>query len=89
LTLTSDWHIHSHNSCDGAALALADLAAEAAAAGIVDYGVTDHLHTPVNLPDLYASRREFDATFDSPRIHFGVEASCVSQWELDESERDA
>ena len=84
MNLTSDWHLHSHNSCDSAAVIMAELARDAAVLGIVDYGVTDHLHTPYNLPDLYASRAEFDETPFSERVHFGVELSCVSQWELDE-----
>ena len=84
MTLTSDWHIHTHNSCDEAALAVPDLVAAAAALGISDYGITDHIHTPVNLPDLEASRRDFLACNPSPRFHFGVEVSCVSAWELEE-----
>lgn len=82
--LTSDWHIHTRNSCDEAALAVADLVSAAAATGILDYGITDHLQTPFNLPDLEASRREFLASHPSPRFHFGAEVSCVSAWELAE-----
>ncbi len=82
--LTSDWHIHSENSCDDACLRLADLAAEAEEAGIADFGITDHLHTPFNLPDVEASRRDYEALAPSPRFHFGIEVSCVSEWELAE-----
>jgi len=82
--MKSDWHIHSRNSCDEAALVVADLPAEAEAAGIRDFGLTDHLHTPYNLPDIAASRRDFLAADPSPRFHFGIEVSCVSQWELDQ-----
>lgn len=84
MRLTSDWHLHSRNSCDEACLTISDLIVEAAAAGITDFGVTDHVHTPVNLPDLVASRREYLACGPSPRFHFGVEVSCVSAWELAE-----
>ena len=84
MNLTSDWHIHSRNSCDDACLAVSDLIAGAAAKGVRDFGLTDHIHTPFNLPDLEASRREFLASPASPRFHFGAEASSVSQWELDE-----
>jgi len=52
--------------------------------GIEDYGLTDHVHTPCNLPDVEASREEFLASRPSPRFHFGIEVSSVSQWELDE-----
>ena len=83
MKITSDWHIHSRNSCDQAALVVADLVAEAEEKGITDFGLTDHIHTPYNLPDLARSREEYDSTGPSPRFHFGVEVSCVSQWELD------
>jgi len=87
MTITSDWHIHSRNSCDEAALKVSDLVTEAAAAGIADFGLTDHIHTPYNLPDLAASREEFLACKPSQRFHFGVEVSCVSAWELAEIAR--
>ncbi len=84
MSLTCDWHIHSQHSCDEACLPVADLPAQATACGIADFGLTDHLHTPLNLPDLQASRRAFLAADPSPRFHFGVELSVVSQWELEE-----
>lgn len=63
---------------------VADLVTGAAAKGILDYGLTDHLHTPFNLPDLDASRAEYLACDPSPRFHFGVEVSVVSRWEIEE-----
>ena len=84
MKITSDWHIHSRNSCDQACMAVADLVREAAAKGIEDFGLTDHIHTPYNLPDLERSREEYDGVDPSPRFHFGVEASVVSKWELDQ-----
>lgn len=89
--ITSDWHIHSRNSCDAASLTVADLRREAADQGLTAVGLTDHLHTPFNLPDIVTSRREYDLA-ESPSAesagfavcHFGIEASCMSQWELDE-----
>lgn len=84
MKITSDWHIHSRNSCDSASLVVADLVREAAEKGVVSFGLTDHLHTTFNLPDIAASRREFDASGPPPHFHFGVEVSCMSQWELDE-----
>ncbi|MHB9131651.1 MAG: PHP domain-containing protein [Armatimonadota bacterium] len=82
--LTSDWHIHSIYSCDGACLPMADLPDQAVACGITDFGITDHLHTPYNMPDIAASRAAYLATRPSARFHFGIEVSVVSQWELDE-----
>lgn len=84
MAITSDWHIHSRNSCDEASLVVADLVREADAAGIRDYGLTDHLQTPYNFPDIAAARAEYLAVDPSPRFHFGVEVSCISTWELEE-----
>lgn len=82
MTITSDWHIHSRNSCDEACMIISDLIRAAADKGICDYGLTDHIHTPFNLPDLSGSLKEYLASEPSPRFHFGVEVSCVSQWEI-------
>ncbi|MBM3237847.1 PHP domain-containing protein [Candidatus Poribacteria bacterium] len=84
MTITSDWHIHSRNSCDSACMTVSELIRRAAEKGIRDFGLTDHIHTPFNLLDLIASRTEFLFCSPSPRFHFGVEVSCVSQWEIDE-----
>jgi len=84
MRITSDWHIHSQCSCDAACMPIATLIRRAGELGIGDYGVTDHVHTPYNLPDVAASRREFDACSGPPCFHFGIEVSVVSQWELDE-----
>jgi len=84
MKITSDWHIHSENSCDSACLKVQDLPVDASRLGLTDYGLTDHLHTPYNLPDVEASKRDFLAANPSPHFHFGIEVSCVSQWELDE-----
>ena len=84
MRITSDWHIHSRNSCDEASMTVSDLVSGAAEGGIVDFGLTDHVHTPFNLPDILRSREEFLAGNPSRRFHFGVELSCVSQWEIDE-----
>lgn len=84
MRITSDWHIHSRNSCDGACITVSDLVREADEKGILDFGLTDHLHTPYNLPDIAKSRKEFLFNDYSPHFHFGIEVSCVSQWEIDE-----
>ena len=84
--ITSDWHIHSIHSCDSASLPMADLPDQAAAQGITDFGITDHLHSSYNLPDIVASRESFLALNASERFHFGIEISCMSQWELNEIE---
>ena len=45
MKITSDWHIHSRNSCDEACMVVADLVRQAWEAGILDWGLTDHVHT--------------------------------------------
>lgn len=65
-------------------MAVSDLVSEAAERGIRDIGLTDHIHTPYNLPDIAKSRDEFLSNDSSPHFHFGVEVSCVSKWEIDE-----
>jgi len=84
MKITSDWHIHSEHSCDDACLPIADLVKESVERGILDLGVTDHIHTFYNLPDIAASRKAYLATNHSVHFHFGVEAGCQSQWEIDE-----
>ena len=81
--ITSDWHIHTRNSCDGACMTIRELIDRAEEKGIVDFGVTDHIHTPYNLPDLTASRKEWEGCKPDDHVHFGVEVSCVSRWEID------
>ena len=63
---------------------VATLVRRAREEGILDFGLTDHIHTPFNIPDLVASRRDYLAANPSPRFHFGVELSVVSKWELGE-----
>ncbi len=84
MKIRSDWHIHTGNSCDEGCLPVSRLISRAAELGIEDFGISDHLHTPFNWPDIEASRREYLAGHPSPRFHFGIEVSCVSQWEIDE-----
>jgi histidinol phosphatase-like PHP family hydrolase len=84
MRLTTDWHIHTSHSCDSASLPMADMPHAASRHGFIAYGVTDHIHTPYNLPDLVASRAAWEACGPAPNFHFGVEVSVVSEWELQE-----
>lgn len=88
MMITTDWHMHSRNSCDcrdgDFKTTMAEMTADITAHGILEYGITDHIHTFINLPDLYASRAEFDSLTPDPRRHFGAEASVVSVWEIAE-----
>lgn len=87
MRILTDWHIHTPHSCDcqgnGSGVPMADVVALVRNGKMAACGVSDHIHTPYNLPDLVASRAMFDALPWVPDFHFGVEASCVSQWELD------
>lgn len=84
--IASDWHVHSRNSCDCKTGPIPATMAETFQAmranGIRDFGLTDHLHSRLQLPDLEAARREFDSLPPDARMHFGVEVSCMSAWEL-------
>lgn len=85
--IISDWHIHSQYSCDSACMSMQDLAHEPAKAGVLAHGVTDHLHTPYNFPDLIRSRQAYDA-LQYDHFHFGVEVSCVSLWEIEKMKNE-
>jgi len=84
MKITCDWHIHSEHSCDEACLPTAQLATQVKEFGILDYGITDHIQTSYNLTDIAASRRSYLLSNPSPRFHFGIEASVISQWEVEE-----
>ena len=87
MKIKGDYHIHTHNSCDDACLEFDFLAKALYMNSEVSLGISDHLHSLIQEKDIAASRKEFDefkAKFPQfrKRIHFGVEASVMSQWEL-------
>jgi len=84
--LTTDWHQHSEHSvdCRATGRSLARVTDEMAALGVTAYGISDHLHTPLNLPDIVAARADYLATDRPAGFRFGVEVSVVSAWELGE-----
>ena len=84
MKITSDWHIHSERSCDSACMPVGNITLLAKKNGILDFGLTDHLHTPFNLPDIANSRKDFLVSRPPAHFHFGIEVSCISQWELGE-----
>ena len=92
MKIKQDWHIHSAHSCDDACLEMEHLAFESEQMGILDYGISDHLHTRYNMPDIIASKKSYDSIISKNpalkhRFRFGVEASCVSEWEIDKIRR--
>lgn len=82
MIISDDWHIHSTHSCDGACMKMKSLVEGAADKGIMNYGITDHIHTPFNYPDIINSRKAYEQN-RKEGFHFGVEVSSVSRWELE------
>ena len=83
MRIKQNFHMHSHNSCDSACADIGEIIADMAELGIEDYGLTDHIHTLYNLPDLVNSRQDYLAHNPSPRFHFGIEASCMDVREIE------
>ncbi len=78
-----DWHIHTRNSpCGHPAATMAQVAAAVETSDITAYGVSDHLHSAMNVPALYAGRQAFDALPESTHRYFGVEVSCIREYDL-------
>ena len=83
MKIRQNLHIHSRHSCDSACAQLDDIQKEMEAAGITEYGLSDHLHTHYNLCDIQGARNEF-LCYDRPKnFHFGIEVSGISEWERD------
>ncbi len=88
MAICSDWHIHTHCSCDSACMEYETLINDAKKYGITDFGVSDHYHTRLQEADIAASREEYDKALEKhPELyghfHFGIEATVISQWEVD------
>ncbi len=87
MRLDADLHIHTHCSCDSACALLKDVLEGGKAAGMKHIGISDHLHTRFNLPDIVIARKEFLEQGPVPGFHFGLEISCATQWECDKIAR--
>ena len=92
MAIKSDWHIHTHCSCDSACLTFEDLIKDARELGITDFGVSDHYHTSLQTHDIELSRAEYESALEmhpelKGHFHFGVEATVVSEWETDRIKR--
>lgn len=89
MRITSDWHIHTRHSSCGSPQATVELVIrQARAAGLGRFGITDHLHCRLNVPALEAGRAALDAVSEKERagVHFGIEASCLRQYDLDKND---
>ena len=59
MIIEQDFHLHTHCSCDSASAQLSDIVNGAQEAGLKHWGISDHLHTQFNLPDIEIAAREF------------------------------
>ena len=55
--------------------------------GMVDFGVSDHLHAHKTVPMVEASRRAFDEADRPAGLRFGVEVSCLRRHDIEVSAR--
>ncbi|OQA87659.1 MAG: putative hydrolase [Lentisphaerae bacterium ADurb.Bin242] len=83
MILKQDLHIHTHCSCDSASAQIVDVLKAGQQLGFTHFGISDHLHTRFNLPDIEVARKEFLALGPVPGFHFGLEITCVTQWECE------
>ena len=81
--ITQDFHIHTHCSCDSACAQIPDIVKACKELGLAHFGISDHLHTSFNLPDIEVARREFLEFGPIKGFHFGVEATCATAWECE------
>lgn len=88
MVISCDWHTHSRYSpCGSAETTLESLFSGMRAAGITRGGVTDHLHCHANLPTLELARREYDALPEREGFHFGLEVSCLREYDLERNRK--
>jgi len=83
MKIRQNFHIHSHHSCDSACSTLKDIQNEQDALGVEEFGLTDHLHTRYNLPDIVSACRDWLGLRPHKNFHFGVEITCMTQWECE------
>ncbi|MGC8976413.1 MAG: PHP domain-containing protein [Candidatus Ratteibacteria bacterium] len=88
MKIKSDWHIHTQNSCDEGSIKVKDLIKKTEEKGILYYGISDHFHTIINLPDIVNSRKEYEESNPPSNFYFGIEVSVVSKWEIEEIEKN-
>ncbi len=90
-----DYHIHSrHSPEEECTSTFRQIIEKAVSVGVRRLGISDHLHANLSVPALEASRAEFDEVivdfnkkFPGVSFHFGVEVSCLREWDLTENEK--
>lgn len=83
MKLNQDFHIHTHCSCDSANAQIPHIVEAAQKLGLKHFGISDHLHTKFNMPDIEIARKEFLEYGAVEGFHFGVEISCATAWECE------
>ncbi len=83
MKIKQNFHIHSHHSCDSACATIRDIQKEQEALGVAVFGLSDHLHTRYNLPDVVSAYRDYLGILPHKDFHFGVEITCMTQWECE------
>lgn len=82
-----DLHIHTHCSCDSACASIDKIMEAGKKMGYRHFGISDHLHTHFNLPDIEVAGKEFMETERPANFHFGLEITCATQWECEKIAR--
>ena len=78
MKIETDWHIHSHNSCDNASLSIVEIIRFTSLKGIKKFGIADHLNTRINLPDIERSRKEFLVSIVSCSARSTTASRCIA-----------
>lgn len=83
MKLHCDWHMHSqHSPCGAEESSYVEVVKTARAAGLTEFGITDHLHGRRNEEALRRARADFEGLKDGEGVHFGLEVSCVRKWDV-------
>ncbi|MBR1967226.1 MAG: PHP domain-containing protein [Lentisphaeria bacterium] len=83
MIIKQDLHIHTHCSCDSASLHIPEIVQHCQNLGFEHFGISDHLHTAFNMPDIEIANREFNAFGHVKGFHFGIEVTCATKWECE------
>ncbi|MBO7147115.1 MAG: hypothetical protein J6W81_05155 [Lentisphaeria bacterium] len=83
MKISSDLHLHTHCSCDSANATLPYILESGRKLGLKHIGISDHLHTAFNMPDIEIARKEFLEMGKIPNFHFGLEITCATRWECE------
>lgn len=84
MKIRQNLHIHSQHSCDSACATLADIQKDMQRCGMIEFGLSDHLHTHYNICDIQGAKNDFLSAQRPKEFHFGIEVSSVSTWECEQ-----